>query len=110
MECWAGSVPVLECTHGLSVVRAVAGRRRSTATGVSYGCIGMITLIIKMAERGLDGFSELEFLNILWGLGGNRVGIGLSYRPARLHRLAELISLSRVLGSLKVLKFGLWSF
>jgi hypothetical protein len=41
----------------------------------------------------------LEFLNNLWGL-RNRVGIGfLSYRPARLHRLAELIP-----GLLKSLK------
>jgi hypothetical protein len=37
----------------------------------------------------------------------NRVGIGLSYRPARLHRPAELISWNRFLGTLKVLKFGL---
>jgi hypothetical protein len=33
---------------------------------------------------------ELEFLNNLWGQ-RNRLGIGLSYRPARLHRLEELI-------------------
>ncbi len=38
----------------------------------------------------------------------NRVGIGLSYRPARLHWLAELIPWNRFLGSLKVYKFGLW--
>jgi hypothetical protein len=37
----------------------------------------------------------------------NRVGIGLSYRPVRLHRLAELIPWNRFLGSLKVKKFGL---
>jgi hypothetical protein len=36
----------------------------------------------------------------------NRVGIGLSYRPARLHRLQETIPSNR-LGSLKVQKFGL---
>jgi hypothetical protein len=36
----------------------------------------------------------------------NRVGIGLSYRPARLHMLAELISWNQFLGSLKVKKFG----
>jgi hypothetical protein len=36
---------------------------------------------------------ELEFLNNLWGR--NRVGIGLSYRPARLHRLADLIPWNR---------------
>jgi hypothetical protein len=37
----------------------------------------------------------------------NRVDIGLSYRPARLQRLAELIPLYRFLGSVKVQKFGL---
>ncbi len=37
----------------------------------------------------------------------NRGGIGLSYRPTRLHSLAELVSWNRFLGSLKVQKFGL---
>ncbi len=32
----------------------------------------------------------------------NRVGIGLSYQPARLHSLAELVPWNRFLGSLKV--------
>jgi hypothetical protein len=32
----------------------------------------------------------------------HRVGIGLSYRPARLHRLAEFIPLNRFLGSINV--------
>jgi hypothetical protein len=36
----------------------------------------------------------------------NRVGIGLSYRPARLHRLEELIPWNRFLGSLKVKSSG----
>ncbi len=40
----------------------------------------------------------------------NRVGIGLSYRSARLHRLAELIHSNQFLGFLKVWKFGLWEF
>jgi hypothetical protein len=34
----------------------------------------------------------------------NRVGIGLSYRPARLHSLSELVHRNRFLGSLKVKK------
>ncbi len=34
----------------------------------------------------------------------NRLGIGLSYRTARLHSLAELVHLNRFLVSLKVLK------
>ncbi len=37
----------------------------------------------------------------------NQGGIGLSYRPARLHRLAEFVPGNRFLGSLKVYKFGL---
>ncbi len=37
----------------------------------------------------------------------NRIGIGLSYRPARLYAVAELIPWNRFLGSLKVKKFGL---
>ncbi len=32
----------------------------------------------------------------------NRVGIGLSYLPARLHRLAELVPWNEFLGSLQV--------
>ncbi len=38
----------------------------------------------------------------------NREGIGLSYRPAGLHSLAELVPWDRFLGSLKVKQFGLW--
>ncbi len=37
----------------------------------------------------------------------NQVGIGLSYRPARLHRLVEWVPWNQFLGSLKVEKFGL---
>jgi hypothetical protein len=51
---------------------------------------------------------ELEFLKSLWGA-RNRRGIGLSYRPARLHRLAEFIPWNRFLGSINVLKYGLWT-
>jgi hypothetical protein len=32
----------------------------------------------------------------------HRVGIGLSYRPARLHRLAEFIPWNRFLGSINI--------
>ena len=40
---------------------------------------------------------------------GNRVGIELSYRPAKLNRLAELIPWNQFLGSLNVKNFGLRS-
>jgi hypothetical protein len=33
----------------------------------------------------------------------------LSYRPARLHSLAELVPRNRFLGPLKVEKFGIWT-
>jgi hypothetical protein len=36
----------------------------------------------------------------------NRVGTELSYRPARLRSLAELVPWNRFLGSLKIEKFG----
>jgi hypothetical protein len=38
----------------------------------------------------------------------NQVGTGLSYRPSKLHRLAELFPLNRFLDSLKVCKLGIW--
>ena len=37
----------------------------------------------------------------------NRGGIGLSYWPARLHRLAEFIPRNQFLSSLNVYKYGL---
>jgi hypothetical protein len=45
-----------------------------------------------------DKRPELAFLNNLWGL----VGKGLSYWPARLHKLAEFIPWNRFLGSINV--------
>jgi hypothetical protein len=39
----------------------------------------------------------LVFLNNLWGLGTEE----LSYRPARLHRLEELVPWNRFLGFIK---------
>ncbi len=39
----------------------------------------------------------------------NRAGRGLYYRPARLHRLAELIPWNRLQNSLIVYKFGFWN-
>ncbi len=39
----------------------------------------------------------------------HRVGIGLSYRPVRLNRLAELMPWNRFMGSINVQKYGLRS-
>jgi hypothetical protein len=47
------------------------------------------------------------FKSSMWAR--NRKGIGLSYRPARLQRLAELTPWNRFLASIKVEKFGLSS-
>ena len=47
--------------------------------------------------------TELEFLKSLWPMGArNQGGIGLSHRPARLHRLAEFIPWNRLLGSINI--------
>ncbi len=43
---------------------------------------------------------ELEFFKQSMGA-RNRVGIGLSYRPARLHKRAELFPWNQFLGSIK---------
>jgi hypothetical protein len=37
----------------------------------------------------------------------NRGGIGLSYRPARLHRLAEFIPWNQFRGPINISKYGL---
>ncbi len=60
---------------------------------------------------GIDSFesiTEPEFLNNPMGA-RNRVGKGLSYRSARLQRLAELIPWNQFLSSLKISKFELWA-
>jgi hypothetical protein len=61
--------------------------------GITYHCAATVYRTAKNAE--------LEFLNNQWGLGRIRVGIELSYRPARLQRLAELIPWNRFLGCLQ---------
>ncbi len=53
------------------------------------------------AEKKRANGAKLEIFNQSMGA-RNRVGIGLSYRPARLHRLAEFIPWNRFLGSINV--------
>jgi hypothetical protein len=55
--------------------------------------------VLLLASRRIP---VLEFHNSLRGA-RKRVGIGLSYRPARLHRLAKSTPWSRFLGSFKSL-------
>ncbi len=55
-----------------------------------------------LLRRWFDRYSTCaENFKHLWGA-RNRVWIGLSYRPARLHRLAKLIPWNRFMGSFKV--------
>ncbi len=72
------------------------------------GLILMTTCENTKAERPLQIFLWImrcwNFKTISIGA-RNRVGVGLSYRFARLHRLAEQIPWNRVLGSLKVYRF-----
>ncbi len=69
----------------------ILGRTYSLVSSM-YG-----TAVIYLAKIPPVHDPELEFYNSLWGLG---IGIVLSYRPARLPRLAELIP--GLLNSLKI--------
>ncbi len=64
----------------------------------------------KQYRQWIQGVATTQCWNFKQSLGaiGGRVGIGLSYRPARLYSLAELVPWNRFLDSLKVKKFGLW--
>ncbi len=63
--------------------------------------VQIVGKFVKLSTTSTKNETVLEFLNNLWGLGTEK-GIGLSYRSARLHRLAELVPWNRFLGSLKV--------
>jgi hypothetical protein len=63
--------------------------RRATAGGIDS------LAPVKFTNSG----SELEFLN---KEARNRIGIGLSYPPARLHRLAEFIPWNRFQSSINI--------
>jgi hypothetical protein len=65
--------------------------------------------LIKGKERELFfDHSNLTSAGILEFMGArNQVGTGLSYRPARVHRLSDSIPWNRLLGSLNVYKLGL---
>ncbi len=73
--------------------------RCDTNPGPTYSDRGICTLSTQL--RLTSSYTVLEFLNNLGGA-RNRVGIGLSYRSARLHSLAELVPWNRFLDSLKV--------
>ncbi len=51
-------------------------------------------------------YTVLVFLNNLWGLYRNRVGIGLSYWPARGYKAGGIDSLESIFGLLISLKIG----
>jgi hypothetical protein len=77
---WDGSI----LSHSEPVFRNVyIAWRSSTTNRVSYRAVSAGIFNQSMGAR-------------------NRVGVGLSYQPARLHRLAEFIPWSRFLGSINV--------
>ncbi len=66
-------------------------------------------VFLKIRGTGIDSKESIPppyvaFAGIFKHSGGarNRAGTGLSYRPARLHSLGELVLWNRFLGSLKV--------
>jgi hypothetical protein len=80
---------------------------------ISLRFLGIILRVLSLIPKGrgysfLLGFppfsftvyTELEFLKSLCMGARNRGGIGLSYRPARLHMLAGFIPWYRFLGSI----------
>jgi hypothetical protein len=56
---------------------------------------------LPLKRRYNDGLSSAGIFKQSMGA-RNRVGIGLSYRAARLHSLPELVPWNQLLGSLKV--------
>jgi hypothetical protein len=72
-----------------------------TFAALSFATFFLFVLFLLLPEK--KETPVLELFNNLLGA-RNRLGIGLSYRPARLHGLAELIPWNRFLGSLKVHK------
>jgi hypothetical protein len=60
--------------------------------------------------RGIDSAAYVSFAGIFKQSMGarNQIGIGLSYRPARLHRLTELMPWNRSLACLNIYEFRLW--
>jgi hypothetical protein len=82
-------------------ILAVAGVPVISGVTVVPYITSVVVVYIVPVLLAILGVTELEFLNNLWGA-RNRVGIGLSYRPDRLHRLAELLPWNRFLGSINV--------
>ncbi len=83
---------------------------------VSYICISVLHTpypVVPQHPPG-GGGEEPVFVNLLWSPGiDSKPGVPvrqpyLSYRPARLHRLAESIHRNRFLGSLNVYKYEHW--
>ncbi len=67
---------------------------------IHFSCVRLLPSRLVPARR-VPGLTVLEFLHNLRGA-RNRIVICLSYRPARLRSLAELVPWDRFLGSLKV--------
>jgi hypothetical protein len=94
---------------GLSVPGKMRSRCANSEDSI-YGFRNCMPLLVMPGQifrhcsnrrRGEAGWVEGSTGIFKQSMGGrNRVGIGLSYRPARLHSLAELVPWNRFLGSL----------
>ncbi len=69
---------------------------------MDIACVAYIIILNGMYGCSTTENTVLKYLNTMGAR--NPVGIGLSYRPSRLHMLAELIPWNRFFGSLKVQK------
>ncbi len=81
-------------------IHAVAGVPVISGVAVVPYIASVVVVSIVPVLLAIHAVTELEFLINLWDR--NRVGIGLSYRPDRLRRLAELLPWNRFLGSINV--------
>jgi hypothetical protein len=77
--------------------RVVVPARQATQAGGNDSLESILGLLKSLKFGLCDGIIEQSM-----GGQGTEQDIGLSYRPARLHRLVEMISWNRFLGSLNV--------
>ncbi len=68
---------------------------------LTFGQLPLFTLYLVGGKYGGGQLSSAGLFKQSIGA-KNRIGIELSYRPARLHRLAELIPWNRFSGSFKI--------
>ncbi len=92
------------------IFNSALGATKNPAFRFSVFCYKILVHLYSTVQSGTYYMAlplaepELEFLESMGAR--HRGGIGLSYRPARLHRLAEFIPWYRFLGSINFQKYG----